>query len=801
VPKNVLAHAWRPLAGAAIGLLLSAVGGPLAQAAEFNAPSVLAVNSYQMGILTSRFAVESSSPGWVVSGFKRSPETFKEEKSAPVTLAFRDRGYLEASMPDGSKLIWETPSRLISVRNDQRVTYTSEYPILKFSPELLAADRIVLQSYLAKRAGPSFSIAALEDAGLVNYSFVQAEERTGGSGHPRIWRWGGSKPSHPGMYEKTNLVMTAPFDLLVSESQELVGWNNPSQDIVTIVDGDEGYSTVADWQKETVSKAQYTTVRLEGKQLVPMADGTPLAATILVPGDANGMPVPGRFPTILMRTPYGREHFVLDAFKFVSRVYVVVSQDVRGRGDSQGTFSALHEDIADGNSTLNWIASQIWSDGKIGMIGGSYLAWVQWQAAASGNPHLKTMVSIVPTFGPFIDLPYVNGMFSAGLLTLSVYMGSTEEQFQEAMKKDLNAIASQLPLIDADVRAVGHEIPFWRDWVTHSTMDEYWQQGNVLNYQKKIDLPVLHITGWYDDVLRGSMAAYGMMKANKRANQQLIVGPWPHLVNTVRSLSELSFGPDGVKADMHYTYVRWFDHWLKGIDNAAEADPPVRYFTMGENKWHTAEEWPPKNTVKRDWYLQDSKELATDSPRGSHSPDLYSSDPGHPVPYLVDIRGNQGSAPEDYQELERRSDVLSYSTETLHKPFEITGDSSAVIYAATDQRDTDWVVRVTDVFPDGRSVSIIDGYLRAGFRNGMQKEELLKPGEIVKYTIPLTWTSYRFAEGHKIHVIIASSAAGSFVVNTNTGNPMGTDTQTRIAKQSIYHSAKYPSHIEVSTPK
>lgn len=775
-------------------------------AAGFSAPDISNVTSYEKGVWTSRVSTGRSGNGWQTQGTRRDPWSFKQQPLTPVNLSLRQNEYLEVALGDGTRLVWETPTKLIRILGTgQRITETSDFPIVQFTPEFLTVTRAVLKEHLAGSGGKTFSAAVLEDGGLVKYTFDRSEKYA--IKGQEVWRWGGFRASHAAMYDKANIAMTRPFDLLLTARGELIGWIDPTADTVTVIDGYEAATSQALWNDQKISQPKFTTVTLAERQAIPMSDYVPLVATIMVPGDETGKPLAGKFPTVLMRTPYGRKPFLKEAFEFVSRGYVVISQDVRGRGDSSGFFNAIHDDMRDGSDTLDWIAAQPWSDGNVGMIGPSYLGWVQWQAAATGNPHLKAMISIVPTTTPFGDMPYVNGMFGTGLLTWAVSVGSTPERLADALTKDLNAIATQLPLIDADKRAVGHEIPFWRYWVTHSHLDEYWQQGNVLARQDKIDVPVLHIAGWYDDVLRGTTVAYDMMKANKRPNQHLLLGPWPHAVNTVRSLAELYFGPDAARADMHYDYVRWFDRWLKGVDNKVDGDAPVRYFTMGENKWHTADTWPPKNTTTRKWYLQsnghasrpeDGARLTQSSPKGQQTSDQYTHDPAKAAPYLVDIRANQLSAPEDYQEVEQRADTLEYTTEAFTQAFEITGESVAELYAQTDQKDTDWVVRVSDVFPDGRSINIIDGYLRARFRNGMEKEELVTPGEVVRYRIPLTWTSHRFLPGHKMRVMIASAAAGAFVVNTNTGNPMATDTEMKIARQTIHHSAQYPSHIEVS---
>jgi uncharacterized protein len=793
-------------------------GWHVSWASEFANPEDITVTTYQNGVWSDRISIVQAGNRWREQETNRDPQTFNEKRPPPLEVAFRANGNLEVSLRDGSKMVWESPTRLILISPiGQRFTHVSECPIVQFSPELFVADQLVLKAYLSSHTLESLCASDLEDGDLVKYSFVRAEEREPTSGgRQHVWRWGGWKQARYGESSWAHygtLVATFPFDVLLSDRGRLLGWSDPARDSVTVVQGYEPFSPVAPWLDKNVSQPQSTTVTFAEKQAVPMSDSVSLAATIFLPGTADGKPLPGPFPTVLVRTPYGRGTyaFIMHPYSFASRGYAVVYEDVRGRGDSGGTFHALHDDISDGNDTLNWIAAQPWSDGSVGMFGPSYLGWVQWQAAASGNPHLKTLVSIVPSVTAFGDLPYINGMFMTGMLPwcLNRGGGSPAEEAAEAavgMKKDLNAIVSAFPVIDADMRATGHRNPTWREFLAHTSLDSYWQQGNILNHQDKIDLPVLHVTGWYDDVLRGTMVAYDMMKANRRRNQQLWVGPWSHAANFVRGLGELPFGPDASMVDMQYGFVRWFDHWLKGVPNHVEADPPVRYFTMGENKWHEAQAWPPKNTTTQSWYFNSADsgapghagQLSSAMPKGAQAPDHYADNPANPVPYLVDIRANQIAAPEDYQEIERRPDTLTYTTDLLQKPLVITGEAAVVLYAATDQRDTDWVVRVTDVFPDGRSISIVEGFLRARFRDSMEREALVPPNKVVRYRVPMAWTSYRFAEGHRMRVLIASAAAGAYAVNTNSGGSLATDTVARIAHQSVYHSERYPSHIEIS---
>lgn len=318
-----------------------------------------------------------------------------------------------------------------------------------------------------------------------------------------------------------------------------------------------------------------------------------------------------------------------------------------------------------------------------------------------------------------------------------------------------------------------------------------------------IDIPVLYISGWFDDVLRGTIYYWEMMKKNKRKHQHMFLGPWRHGFNRTREIAKLDFGEAAIMEDIHYRYVRWFDRWLKGIKNGVENDPVVEYFTIGENRWKTTDTWPPRNIDKQKWFLhsegkakspEDGAKVNTNASE-MEKPDHYVYDPKSPTPFLVDIRTNELSPPEDYQEVEKREDTLVYTSEAFTQDFEISGDVSAVIYASTDSKDTDWIVRLTDVYPDGRSIRLVDGFLKARYRNGLEKAELLTPGKIYEYHIPMTWISHKFLRGHRLRVSICSAAAGLAAVNTNTGNPLATDTEYKIANQTIYHDKDHPSHI------
>jgi putative CocE/NonD family hydrolase len=584
----------------------------------------------------------------------------------------------------------------------------------------------------------------------------------------------------------------------------LLGWQKSgSSTEVAVLDGFQSLTPLVNWDDGKTSRSRFRTVLAEKTRLVPMRDGTALATTVWLPGDEQGKSLPGPFPTILVRTPYDRWNFDFrPIWRFVSRGYAAVSQDTRGRFESGGEFWPLVDERHDGEDTLNWIAAQHWSDGNVGMIGGSYLGLTQWHAASTGNPHLKALVSYVPAAGSFVDMPYMNGGFMSGGLTWSI-MVQAPERFADSQNMDLNAVLSELPLIDADIRAVDKELPLWRSWLAHDTLDEYWQAGYMPNYADNLTQPVLHITGWYDDVLRGTVHLYDLMKSNNRDNQKLVVGPWPHGGNTGRRMGDVNFGPDAAWHDEFYLVQRWFDRWLKGIGNNVESEPAARYFNMGENRWRTADSWPPAEVTPRALYLhsagkaiqpEDGAVLNWQLPL-AESPDSYRYDPAWPAPYLVDVRLNQLAMPEDYQDVERRTDTLVYTTAPLAEPLQITGAPAAVLFASSDARDTDWIVRLSDVHPDGRSINLVEGVVKASYRNGWESTELIEPGRVYRYDIPMMWTSHRFAPGHRVRIMITSSAAGWLHVNTNTGNHFATDTEIFIATQSIHHDQDSPSHV------
>ncbi len=541
-------------------------------------------------------------------------------------------------------------------------------------------------------------------------------------------------------------------------------------------------------------------IRAEYDVRVPMRDGITLSADVFRP-DA-----PGRFPVILERTPYDNSRVARLALgkHLVTHGYVYVTQDVRGRGDSDGEFYPLIHEARDGYDTQTWAGEQPWSNGIVGTTGSSYMGWTQVYAAGLNNPHLGAMVSIVTPPDPVRNFPFQFGTISP--TTISWVITVSGRTLQDISQHDLETAYRTLPLREMD-RALGWHLKPWRDWFDHPTLDAYWEQQAYQERLLSSDVPILHISGWYDDVLVGTLENYVNMVRRAedpevRGRQRLLIGPWGHRVNVHRPWEHIDFGPDAV-IDLNNVQLRWFDRWLKGMQNGVDAEPPVRIFVMGENVWRDAEEWPLARTDYVKYFLHSGGRANTlfgdgtlsDRPPGDEPPDEYRYDPMDPAPFITEPQYSQLGGPDDYRSVERRDDVLVYTGAALTEPLEVCGPLVVKLYAASSAKDTDWTARVLDVHPDGYAQRLNDGIVRARFRNGLAREEFLTPGQVEEYTIDAWATCVLLGVGHRLRLEISSSAFPRFDPNLNTGGPIGKEAQAVIAHQTVYHDRMRPSHI------
>ncbi len=549
------------------------------------------------------------------------------------------------------------------------------------------------------------------------------------------------------------------------------------------------------WNRRDVSPAVYP-VRHLGQVMAPMRDGVRLASDIWLPEGK------GRCDCILVRTPYGRLGYK-NFFRYVMRGYAVCVQDVRGRGDSEGEWIPKYHETNDGSDTLDFIAGQSWSSGRVGMLGASYLGCAQWSAAASGNPHLKALVSIVASGDPFTDLPRKGGAFVSGMMAWAFSVKDRDFDRTLMERSDWGELVKLRPLRDIPRKVFGGEIGFWSEWCRHECYDAFWENCNWYARREHIKTPALIVSGWYDDNGMATSQALEVVENYPPGDKKVVLGAWMHNCNATREIHGVPFGDNCVRYDLDLLYQLWFDRKLGGIDNGVDRGEPVEYYLAGENRWRKCQNWPPEQQRPQDYFLScqgkangsggDGRLLAELDGRDGFS--SYQSDPNAPPPHLIDISENEICVPENYCEVEKRADVLIYTSDPLTEDLPIAGEAYVEFYAASSALDTDFVVRLTDVDPTGRSIRLCDGLLRAKFRHGFDRIELLTPGQVEKYRIRTTKIAWTLPAGHRLRLQITSGAENYIFPNPNTGANFFADTLTVVCTNSVHHGGRYPSRL------
>lgn len=546
-------------------------------------------------------------------------------------------------------------------------------------------------------------------------------------------------------------------------------------------------------------------VIVEYNVMVPMRDGVRLSTDVYRPK------APGKYPVVMVRHPYDNgsgESAFNEGTRWAQNGYVFLRQDVRGRYDSEGArFYPYKHEAQDGYDAQEWAGKQSWSNGKVGMSGISYLATVQWFSAPLRSKYLKSIAPGMSPYNYYHDVAYTGGAFRlAGRASWGTLMGARTNQ---SSQHDWNDIIWHLPLRTLDVAAIGRDLPHWQDWIAHPSYDEYWEKFDAEAKVSDIDVPAYSIAGWYDAMLRGNLVSYEGLKkkghsARTRKNQKLLIGPWSHSPNPSTKVGEIEFG-DVAKVDFIGETMRWHDHWLKGEKTGLMDEAPVRIFVMGENVWRDEQEWPLARAEYTKYYLHSEGRansssgdgtLSTDAPTSEEAVDTYTYDPANPVPSVGgSMTAIVASGPRDQSEVEKRDDVLVFSTPVLTEDTEVTGPITVTLYAESSAVDTDFTAKLVDVHPDGKAYNLMDGIVRARYRDSFTDPTLIKPGKVYEYTIDLWATSNLFKKGHRIRLDISSSSFPRFNRNPNTGNKFGETTELKVAHQKIYHTEKYPSHI------
>lgn len=531
--------------------------------------------------------------------------------------------------------------------------------------------------------------------------------------------------------------------------------------------------------------------------MIPMRDGVNLAANITLPDSKE------KYPVILVRTPYGKDNEEDDAGMFwADNGFVFVIQDCRGTGNSEGEwYPGIHEKL-DGIDTRNWILDQSWYDGKIGTTGGSYLGFTQFVSSTEFDNSLKAMFPIIPLMDWYEGSTYIDGALSLGTaIGWGFEMANPSDGEGSLIDEetwDWEKVYRTLPLIEFDVN-VNTELPWMRDWIKNPIFNEYWSRYSMSDLKDKCNVPLITVSGWYDIFVNQALDYHSDAIQRGKSNQHLIVGPWGHGPNYIPGERELKKNHE---LDFENLELNWFNIWLKGEHNQINL-APIKLYVMGKNYWRDENEWPLARTQYVKYYINSEGKanshqgdgfLSTQTPTGEQT-DHFIYNPENPVPTKGGAILFDDAGAFDQRENEQRDDVLVYTTPVLDEEIEVTGPVRVNLFASSDSRDTDWTAKLVDVYPDGRAFNLCDGIIRARYHQDPIKPELIVPGKIYRYEIDLWATSNVFLPGHKIRVEISSSNFPRFDRNPNTGNLFGMDDKMKIAKQTVYDNAKYPSHI------
>jgi putative CocE/NonD family hydrolase len=594
-------------------------------------------------------------------------------------------------------------------------------------------------------------------------------------------------------------------------------------------------------QSQKTPKPKYE-VQLKKSVMVPMRDSVRLSTDLYFPKGLDK-----NLPVILIRTPYNKNTFRdqkqnPQAYKFASHGFVVAIQDSRGKFESEGIYSPpAGQEAEDGYDAVDWCAKQPWSNRKVGTFGCSYPAEVQAAQAPLRHPNLACMV---PQCGPMIGAAngryrYWSG-FKGGVLDLAASIswyfsaaskysfkppaGLSENEVRKIRhffkpepanlpEVDFEKLNWHLPIVDI-MKKAGSPPNDWEKLITTDFGDPWWH--DVMSYYdgtEKIDVPALHMSCWYDPSVDETIYEFNYFKENSvsetSANNQFVIIAGTTHCGFERATEHTIVGKRDVgdaRLDYWDIYIKWFEHWLKGIDNGITNMPKVRYYTMGRNEWQSADVWPPPETQYTKYFFHSRGHANSRNGDGGISlkmpenepSDTFIYDPGHPVPSVGGQRGTSYGTPAgaiDQAPVELRNDVLVYTTPILRKDTEVTGPITVVLYVSSSAKDTDFTAKLVEVYPDGTAFNIQQGIFRARYREGFTKKVWMEKGGVYKIQIDLDATSNVFKQGHRIRVQVSSSDFPLFERNLNTGGNNYDETEWVVAENTIHHSKKHPSHI------
>ena len=590
--------------------------------------------------------------------------------------------------------------------------------------------------------------------------------------------------------------------------------------------------------------AEYGVV-VDKNLMIPVHDGVRLAVDIYRPA-REGKPSPGRFPALLTRTPYDKGGVAAEGKFYAERGYVVVANDTRGRYASEGIWHGLVDDPQDGHDVVEWIAAQEWSDGKVGTFGTSYPGGTQHALAETKSPHLTTMVPIDALsncgvsgmrHGGAFELRFMNWIFQIGAPNSKAALANPH--LRQALIESglrIRQHADSLPVRPGTTPL--RVVPEYEAWLVEAMRSgpeaPFWHTKgmSVVDHVKDYaDIPVLHVTGWYDSWTRQVTMNYEALAKAKKSPQRLVIGPWTHGAQGSKIAGEVEF-TSVAAIDLLAFRLQWYDRWLKGIQNGVDDVAPVMLYIMGTGDdrrsgsgrlqhggfWRAEREWPLARARATAYHLHADGRLALARPEQTFSRTTYSFDPLHPVPTVGgNISSNQGlitaggydQRPRDDTHaaanrlpLSERRDVVVFRSDPLASDLEVTGTAEARLWVSSSAPDTDFTAKLIDEiplnpdYPLGFDLNIGDSILRLRYREGLDHQAApLKPDEIVPITITLYPTSNVFKKGHRIRLDVSSSNYPRFDVNPNTGDPLGDYRRMVTADNTVYHDAAHPSQL------
>jgi uncharacterized protein len=558
-------------------------------------------------------------------------------------------------------------------------------------------------------------------------------------------------------------------------------------------------------------------VAFESSVRVKMRDGVTLRADIYRPR------ADGKFPVLLERTPYNKHGEIEFGLKAAARGYVVIVQDVRGRYASEGEWYTFKHESLDGYDTVEWAAALPYSDGRVGMFGGSYVGATQMLAAIAHPPHLAGICPYVTASNYHSNWTYQGGAFEQWF-NQSWTSGLAQDTFDRNVSDRTNATKGmwQLPLgsyalfndlADGGVPVSSKSLaPYFIDWLAHPSEDAYWKQWSIEAHFSEITVPQLTIAAWYDIFQDGSLRNYVGVKAHgatddARRGQHLLVVVGGHSGDGPK-IGDVDFGPDS-RFDYDSAALAWYDYLFKGVRNEF-AGKPVKIFVMGDNHWREEDDWPLARAQVTKYFLHStgkanslrgSGTLTTVAPGATEAADQYVYDPANPAPTiggpLCCDAAHLPPGSRDQRPVEARDDVLVYSTPPLASDMEVTGPVSVEVYVKSSAVDTDFTAKLVDVWPDGFAQNLTEGILRTRYRSSQEKPELMTPGQIYKLTIDAWSTSNVFKKGHTLRLEVSSSNFPRFNRNLNTGEDNGSGQRFVPATNTVLHDAEHPSALTV----